>query len=359
METNILVIGAGLAGLALARQLERAGIAYRIIEARDRIGGRILSVPTTADSSGTARYDMGPAWFWPGQPLIAQLAGDLGLTVFEQYASGNLVFEGPDGSIRRDITMAPMAGSLRLDGGMAGLVDGLAREIPPERMVLNHRCDSIRQDGEALVAAGQHGNTAFEIQARQIVLAMPPRLAADSIEFQPALPGQAIEIMRAIPTWMAGHAKVIAVYDTPFWRQAGLSGDAMSHRGPLAEVHDASPWNGPEGALFGFVGVPSAHRRLSTFDLETSSIVQLSRLFGPAAGNPISVLTEDWANQPFTATRLDDDPPTRHPAYGTPNALNGLFNGQLVLGSTEMASDHGGFLEGALEAADMAFRLLK
>lgn len=359
MENNILIVGAGLAGLSLAQHLERAGIAFHIIEARDRIGGRILSVPSTSESSDTARYDMGPAWFWPGQPLIAQLADDLGLSVFEQYATGNLVLETPDGSIRRDITLAPMAGSLRLDGGMTGLVGGLARDIPVERLACNHRCDLIRQDGETLVAIGQHGDNHFEIRARQIVLAIPPRLVADSMEFQPALPDQGIEIMRAIPTWMAGHAKVVATYDTPFWRRAGLSGEAMSHIGPLAEIHDASPQNGPEGALFGFVGVPAQQRHRSSFDLEAASVDQLARLFGPEAESPTSVLVEDWAMQAFTATRLDDDPPAGHPAYGTPTVLNGLFNGQLILCSTEIASDHGGFLEGALEAATMVFHSLR
>ncbi len=38
---------------------------------------------------------------------------------------------------------------------------------------------------------------------------------------------------------MAGHAKVVALYERPFWREQGLSGDAISHCGTLAEIHDA------------------------------------------------------------------------------------------------------------------------
>ncbi|MEM1154111.1 MAG: hypothetical protein AAGI44_08210 [Pseudomonadota bacterium] len=47
-----------------------------------------------------------------------------------------------------------------------------------------------------------------------------------------------------VPTWMAGQAKVVAVYESPFWRDSGFSGDAMSRKGPLIEIHDASPASG-------------------------------------------------------------------------------------------------------------------
>lgn len=57
------------------------------------------------------------------------------------------------------------------------------------------------------------------------------------------------------PTWMAGHAKVVAIYERPFWRDSGLSGFVSSRVGPLQEIHDASPEAG-SGALFGFLGIP-------------------------------------------------------------------------------------------------------
>lgn len=358
MKTDILIIGAGLAGLALARQLESSNADYLILEARERIGGRILTYRADEATADMVRFDMGPAWFWPGQPLIRNLADALGLSVFEQYATGNLVFEAQDGSIRRDITMAPMAGSLRLDGGMAGLVDGVARSLSLDRLHLSHRVSSIHQKAEELIVRCLHKGETREVKAQRVVLALPPRLAASTITFEPVLPEAAQRAMQAVPTWMAGHAKVVAVYNTPFWREAGLSGDAISHRGPLAEIHDASPADGTVGALFGFVGVPAPFRRQEGFDLEAYSRQQLQRLFGPQAGDPSSVLVQDWANEPFTATRDDDEPPAGHPTYGLPETLTGLWGGRLVFGSSETAPLHGGFLEGAMEAADLVFKTL-
>jgi monoamine oxidase len=114
--------------------------------------------------------------------------------------------------------------------------------------------------------------------------------------------------MEAIPTWMASHAKVVAIYERPFWREAGFSGDAMSRHGPLMEIHDASPHeSGPYG-LFGFVGVP-AEARIDANRLRIACVQQLARLFGPQAGEPIELILKDWAQDGFTASPLDRNPP--------------------------------------------------
>ena len=54
-------MGAGLAGLFLAYRLERAGVDYLVVEARDRLGGRVLSLPLQASDGQTDQYDLGPA----------------------------------------------------------------------------------------------------------------------------------------------------------------------------------------------------------------------------------------------------------------------------------------------------------
>ena len=76
----------------------------------------------------------------------------------------------------------------------------------------------------------------------------------------PALPQALARQWRATAIWMAPHAKYIAIYDTPFWREQGLSGEARSARGPLGEIHDAS-MPGGSAALFGFFGVPARVRK--------------------------------------------------------------------------------------------------
>jgi monoamine oxidase len=358
MQTDVLVIGAGLAGLGLARILEERGDEFLIVEARDRIGGRILS-QTGAESGGLdTSYDLGPAWFWTGQPRLARLASEFGLDIFEQYATGRLTFQDAAGSIRRDLEMAPMAGSLRIAGGMTGLVEGLLQGLPEDRLLIGHCLTKLSRRGSQIHATLHRRAVEVDVTAQRVVLAVPPRVAENSIQFEPELPIDVRVALRAIPTWMAGHAKVVVVYDRPFWRDSGLSGDAISHRGPLTEIHDASPHSASKGALFGFVGAPAAVRRSSGSDLQAAALAQLSTLFGLDAGNPIEVLFHDWADEYFTATDKDDISPNGHPAYGTPLALESLWDGSLILSSSEMAATFGGFLEGALEAAEYTARRL-
>ncbi|MFT7578928.1 MAG: monoamine oxidase, partial [Myxococcota bacterium] len=76
------------------------------------------------------------------------------------------------------------------------------------------------------------------------------------------------------------------------------------------------------------------------------------------AGNPLRLVVKDWALEPETATELDQTPPRGHPAYGLPPRLQNLCDGKLLLGSTEVGTQHGGFLEGALEAAERCLRQL-
>lgn len=347
-QTDTLIIGGGLSGLRLADLMQQAGQEYVLVEARDRLGGRILS----ATACNTA-FDLGPAWFWPGQPRIAALINRFGLEIFDQYSSGNFRFENAQGTIAEGRAAGSMQGSLRLSGGMGELTEALASTLHGHRILLEHKLVSLHlQAGE--VMANFAGKPA--ITARRVVLAVPPRVALE-LSFSPALPAQAIQTLSEIPTWMAGQAKAIAVYDRPFWRDAGLSGDAMSHIGPMVEIHDASPKEGGPFALFGFIGVP-ADKRTDQPLLRQAVIDQLARLFGPGAPDPQQVLIKDWATDPQTAVGADLKPLHGHPRYGLPTTVRNIWGGNLVFSGTETATEFGGFLEGALEAAEYAFHTL-
>jgi len=250
---------------------------------------------------------------------------------------------------RRDLDMAPMAGSLRLAGGVGGLTAGLAAEIGDDAIRTGHRLTAISSASDMIAAEIDAGDR-LTITANQVVLAAPPRLLEANFDFTPHLPATARQEMRATPTWMAGHAKIIAVYPRPFWRDAELNGDAISHRGPLAEIHDASPADGTVGALFGFAGVP-ATQRLDQDQLLTAAKAQLASLFGPEALTPTDMVLQDWAAEDLTATKDDETPPVSHPAYGSIDSLSDLWGGRLHIVSSETAPAFGGFIEGALEAA--------
>lgn len=342
-----LIIGAGLCGLAVAEALEVRGENYLLVDARDRVGGRILSVP----HKGSA-VDMGPAWFWPGQPRMAGLTDRLGVQRFDQFSTGSLTFEDPTGAVQRGRGYAPMEGSWRIAGGLGALTDAMAGRLGEERLHLSTRVAGLELEGDGIKATIT-GESA--IHARRVVLALPPRIAA-TLSFDPPLSNSAQSTLEQVPTWMAGQAKAVAIYPSPFWRDAGLSGDAMSRLGPMVEIHDASPPDASFGALFGFIGTPPS-ARTEEGALRAAVQDQFERLFG--GGTPVALHINDWASDPLTATLADAEPLMAHPAYGLPPDAKGLWDGRMILSGTETAQEFGGFLEGALEAAEDALRLLE
>lgn len=340
MQTDIAIVGGGLAGLSLATRLSLAGRDFQLFEARDRLGGRISALQTDKGA-----VDLGPSWFWPGQPRMAALVSTLGLRVFPQFAQGAVCLEDANGRVYRGAGYASMEGSFRVAGGMKALVDAVAATLPVERLHLSARVESISRTGGVVLASGA------SCEADHVVLAVPPRIAA-GLTYDPGLDPDIRAALTAIPTWMAGQAKFVATYDRPFWRDLGLSGDAMSHCGPLMEIHDASGPDGTPAALFGFLGTPAPHRAGRAGEIEQDALDQLARLFGPAARIPIRTALQDWAFQPETATEEDLTPPSTHPDYGLPPRLSGLWNGRLHFAATEVAPEMGGYLEGALAAAE-------
>ncbi len=344
MTTEILIIGGGLSGLSLAAELVHQGRSFQLLEARERFGGRILT-----ETHGTGYFDLGPAWFWPGQPRIAALIAQLGLSRFDQHYQGELTYEDEQGQVQRGRGYASMQGSYRLAGGLGALTDALAASLPTGSAHLNKPVTGLTYDADGITASTADGQT---YHAQQVVLALPPRVAA-TLSFAPALPPQASRSLTGVATWMAGQAKAVAVYDTPFWRTAGLSGDAMSRRGPMVQIHDASPATGGPAALFGFIGVPPAARQ-DEDRLRHSLIAQLVRLFGTDAAAPTALYVKDWAFDAFTATPQDQEPQYTHPQYGLPATLQDLWDGRLIFAGTEVAPQFGGYIEGALEAAENA-----
>ena len=362
MRTDVVVVGAGLSGLCAAALLTRLGVRCVVLEARDRIGGRIYSVSSGAGGAESVRYDLGPAWFWPDiQPRMRQWVDELGLSVFRQYADGAVLVErlGLQPVQKYDRGFMTEPPSMRLTGGMQSLVEAVAARLPQGCVRCGVRVSRIGFSDMGLVAVEAIGGTGnLAIKADRVILALPPRLVAGHIGFSPALPSSLHSALEAIPTWMAGQAKVLVIYERPFWREQGLSGTVSSFVGPLGELHDASVPDGP-AALFGFVGLPvGARKAMGLETLKQSTLAQLARLFGPQAAQPLGVYVADWAMDPDTAMPADCDPPSGHPAYGPLPELAGPWAGRLVFAGTEVATEQGGYMEGAIEAATAAVEKL-
>mgnify|MGYP002630675935 CR=1 FL=1 len=343
MQTDILIVGGGISGLTAAWQLQNAGRKVCLIEARDHVGGRILT-------EGASSCDLGPSWFWPGQPLIASLLEKFGIPSFEQFAKGKVLWQDEQGQVQDYPMRSPMAGALRIQVGAGALTQRIAAEISAENLLRGHVLKGLQIQEDGVRAEVRSPEGELEILAKQLALAIPPRLAG-AIAYRPELPDGTQQLLESTPTWMAGHAKFFALYDEPFWRELGLCGTAMSRQGPLAEIHDASPHGADGYSLFGFVGLDAKTRaQLGEAELIRMASEQLVKIYGEKAGHYKEVFIKDWSTESFTAGPRDQEPQRYHPRYGLNPALGEAWAERLKFISSESAFTNGGLIEGALEA---------
>jgi monoamine oxidase len=124
---DVVVVGAGLAGLTAARDLVAAGRSVVLLEARDRVGGRTVNA-TTADGSVV---ELGGQWIGPGQDRLAKLAADLGVEQYKTYNTGDnlLVYKGKTSTYRGAIPKLPPHVLAAIGIGQARL-DRMAKTVP-------------------------------------------------------------------------------------------------------------------------------------------------------------------------------------------------------------------------------------
>jgi len=351
---DVAIVGAGLCGLALARVLTARGLDVQVIEARDRLGGRVQT--RHCDATGQA-LDMGPAWFWSEtEPRITALLDELGLGSLPQADPGDALWlTDPNREAERRVEPGGVhANARRIEGGAARLVEALAATLPPGSLLSGVAVRALRDRGafiELLPATGH------PLRARQVVLALPPRLAHEQLQFDPALPASVTEALADTPTWMAAQAKAVTTFAQPFWRAAGHSGNAFVRhpQAVLGEVFDAS--EGSAGALGGFIALNAAQRENFKRGLPLLIDSQLAQLYGPEAQHG-QQFVQDWADEPWTCSAADragpPEPPQAHPLLRQPQWM-----GRLFFGGSETAAHGAGHMEGALEAADRIAHALR
>ena len=328
-HVDVVVIGAGIGGLAVAEAVHRNGSTVAVMEARSRIGGRLL----------TQGLDLGASWFWDGERRVRALTDRLGIETFSQHIDGDAMIDDPAG-VQRYPGNPIDAPAYRFVHGAASLTDSLARELPEGVVMLDHPVVDI---SESLVVTTEKESW----QGKHVVIAVPPALAVAKMQLPKNLPSHLIDVARDTPVWMGETVKVVAMYDEPFWRESGLAGAAISRVGPLHEIHDLSGTGAVPAALFGFARSGSAAAN------EAEIRNQLARIFGERAASPQELLIKDWGSDVWTN-------PHGPSGLGSPNY--GLFghevyqhsylDGRLHWCSTETAPHYAGHIEGALEAAE-------
>lgn len=331
-------MGAGIAGLVAARELTAAGVDVVVLEGRGRVGGRLVS-----SESG---LDLGATWFWPGEKHVTALVSELGIATHQQHVEGDAVYHERGGSRRMDGNPIDVP-SFRISDGAADLARRLHEDLPDDTVLLECPAAEVRLDRDRVHVVTDRGT----FSARHVVLAMPPALAVSRIRFTPGLPDRLASLAAATPVWMGAVVKVVARYERPFWREAGLSGSAISHHGPMREIHDMSGPEGSPAALFGFVPMTSGGRRPAPAPSEL--LGQFGELFGSGAARPLELLIHDWRDESFTSPPgvelLVEYRTFGHEVYQSPAA-----GGRISWASTETAPISPGHIEGAIAAAKRA-----
>lgn len=243
---------------------------------------------------------------------------------------------------------------MRVAGGTGALVRALAGGLPEGSIQLASWVTRIALDGDHVrLTLAQADGGDDSVLASQVIAALPPRLLEASITFEPAIDPAIRLRWRDTPTWMAPHAKFIAVYDSPFWRLAGLSGMAQSAVGPMGEIHDATSASGA-AALFGFLGIDADRRKTAGTALLTRACLdQLVRLFGDEARRAVATLLMDWTAEVFTAT-ADDRRGGAHPVPQRGPWVSGAWRDRLSLAGSETSATDPGYLAGAIDTASRA-----
>lgn len=354
-KIDVLVVGAGLAGLVAARTLLAQGAAVRVLEARDRVGGRTL---THRVAQGTNGFDLGATWCWSYQTEIQRLAAAIGVETFGQYETGYAVYDAGDGTPSQPFLLPTNPHvSLRFAGGAQMLCERLTADIGPEQVSLGTVARAITSSSDGVrVVAERSGSEPAHFEARFAIVSLPPRLALHTIRFAPDLPPPLKRAMAETPTWMGSAIKCVVTYRSAFWRERGACGRGVSYVGPLSEIHDACTVEGTPPALFGFFGGGASGRNRTPARRRDQVLRQLSRMFGPEAAHPLDYLELDWAREAYTSTPQDAIPLPEHPAYGHPIFRRPAPGDRVHWAGTETALQEGGYLDGAVRSGEDAAR---
>jgi monoamine oxidase len=342
-DTDAVVVGAGISGLVAALDIVAAGHTVSLIESRDRVGGRAATVRT---DDGEA-LDTGATWFWPGEKRIAVRIAELSIATHPQDLTGDALYHDPSGTKR--MTGNPLdVPSGRFSDGAASLATALSDRLPNGVLRTGTSVTGVAASARSVTVRTAVG----DIATRHVVIALPPALAAHAIAFSPELDAPLADVMAVTPVWMGAVAKVVVRFAHPFWRHAGLAGAAISHVGPLRELHDMSGVSGRPAALFGFAMLT---RNVPGPPSEAAVRSQLRELYGPQMPEPEEILVTDWRADPHTSPPGVDEL-TNYDLFGHRLYQQPAMGGRLHWASTETSLAYAGHIEGAIRSGERAAR---
>lgn len=347
MTTDILVVGAGISGLVCALLLTDAGHSVRVLESRSVPGGRIRSLLDL--EGGQYLGDLGPTWVWPKyQERVQHWSARLGLELYSQFNSGDGVYDSGPSQAVQHLSLPGQIGIRKILGGPQAIIQALVRKLPKGTLICRSRVKSIVVHSNFLELSGEEQSW----RSQQVIIATPPRVARQTIRWEPPLSRSLSQALSSTPTWMASQAKAVVTYDKPFWRELGLSGRIASRSGPIVEGHDHCGPDGTPAAIFGFLGWPHKLRAELGQDLQTHIFEQMKRCFGQDSPNPLAIHVEDWATDPLVATPKDLIEEPSHPITGPSVLREGQAEGRIWFAGSETSNRSPGLIEGAFDSAE-------
>jgi monoamine oxidase len=231
----------------------------------------------------------------------------------------------------------------RVVGGTQAILNAVHERLG-DAVRLSSPVRAVSQNGDAVEVASDD----VAVRARRAIVAVPVWLS-ERIWWDPPLPRDRAQLIQRLPTGEVW--KFHFVYDTPWWREEGLSGQSLDTRSHMPVTLDACGPSPPPGVLFGVCGGPES-RALAKMTPEArreTLVKELSARFGPKFGRFEHYIEQDWTAENWTrGGMITHFPPgvltslghaLRAPAgrvhwAGTETAINfmGTFNGALESG---------------------------
>lgn len=340
MKPTIIIIGAGLSGLLSAYRLKKKGYQVKVVEARNRMGGRIHTVQSAAKTP----IEMGATWFGPQHRHLIQLLDELSLNSFKQYMQGSIIYEADSSNPPQLMNIPDSEPSFRIAGGTIALVEALAIVLS-EEILLDTPVRSIDFNGSSVAVKTDQQI----IQADKVVSTIPPALLISSVGFTPALPEPLIDVASQTHTWMQDSIKVGLAFNAAFWRGEQWSGTLFSNVGPLNELYDHSDFTNSKFALCGFVN--EAFSKLKVDERVNLVNRQLKIAFGEQAADYLQYEEVVWSKQQYTWD-VGSRGILPHQNNGHEVYQSSFFDKRLYISGTETSNQYGGYMDGAVHASN-------
>jgi monoamine oxidase len=340
---DVLIIGAGLSGLATAYQLKKAGINFKILEAQNRLGGRIQTIYGKQNTP----MEMGATWFGKEHIHLTKLLSELNIDYFEQYTEGIALFETMSFEPPQQYFVpANSHSAYRIKGGTFSIIEELYHRIGKQNVILNSEVISITEQNNQLKIIDSLGNTFI---GKCLVIALPPKLAINTLEFNPKLPQFINQIMQNTQTWMGGSVKFSIEFKNPFWKDKGFSGSIYSQSGLATEIYDHSNYENSKFALKGFLNGSAYH--YTQEERKEKVISQLKHYFGSEVETFESYNDKIWNDKYIQPKENEFLPP--HFNNGHTVYEDSYMNGKLFFTGTETSNTFSGYMEGAIIASNL------